>query len=306
MTARTYQLDLQGWLLLILLSLLWGGSFLFVGIAVKDVSPLVVVMARVVLAAAVLYPVHLMLAGPLPRDRQSWFALLVMSTFNNVLPFILIAEGQTTIASGLASVINATTPLFGAVFLAVAGEERLFPRKIIGLLIGLAGVVVLKSGNGLSLGGQSLGIIMVLGAAACYGFSGLWAKRRLRGMAPLTLATGQLICSSVTMAVLAFAFDRPQALLDASVQSWLALLGLALLATALAYIVFFQIIARSGAANVLLVTMLIPVSAIAMGYVVLAERLEATEVAGAAIIILSLAIIDGRLLSWLRPRDPSA
>ena len=303
--AQTH-VHLRDWGLLLLLSVLWGGSFLFVGIAVKDVSPLVIVMARVVIAAAVLLPIHLLVIGRLPRDRATWVAIAGMSLLTNVIPFTLIVIGQTMIASGLASVINATTPLFGVAFLAAARLEPLILRKVAGIFVGIAGVVVLKGGSLLGDGAQSVGILFCLGAAMLYGLGSLWAKLKLRDTPPLSLATGQLLFSSAIMTVLAFAFDQPAQLLQASLASWLALVALAVLATSLAYILFFRVVARSGPANVMLVTMMIPVSAIALGVTVLGETLEAREVLGAAIILLALLIIDGRPLKYLRFRQHSA
>ncbi len=293
-------IHLADWGLLLLLSVLWGGSFLFVGIAVRDLSPLVIVMARVVIAAAVLVPIHALLIGPLPRDRATWTAIIGMSILNNVIPFSLLVTGQTMIASGLASVINATTPLFGVAILAAAGREPLVMRKLAGIAIGVAGVVILKGGTILGDGSQSIGILLCLGAAASYGLGSLWAKLTLKSAAPLSMATGQLLCSSLIMAAIAFAFDEPAQLLRASWASWAALLGLAVLATSLAYILFFRVVARSGPANVLLVTMMIPVSAIAMGVSVLGETLELREIAGTAVILLALLIIDGRVVNALR------
>lgn len=294
------------WGLLLLLSVLWGGSFLFVGIAVKDVSPLVIVMARVVIAAAVLLPIHWLVIGALPKDRATWVAISGMSLLTNIIPFTLIVTGQTMIASGLASVINATTPLFGVAILAAAGREPLVLRKVAGIFVGIAGVAVLKGGTLLGDGAQSVGILLCLGAAMCYGLGSLWAKLKIKDTPPLSLATGQLLFSSAIMIVLAVAFDKPTQLLEASLASWLALLGLAVLATSLAYILFFRVVARSGPANVLLVTMMIPVSAIALGVSVLGETLEAREVLGAAIILIALLIIDGRLLKYLRFRQNPA
>jgi drug/metabolite transporter (DMT)-like permease len=150
-------------------------------------------------------------------------------------------------------------------------------------------------------GGQSIGILLCLGAASSYGLGSLWTKVWLKNIPPLTMATGQLLLSSVIMTVLAFGFDKPVTLLDASAESWMALLGLSLLATSFAYILFFRVVARSGPANVLLVTMMIPASAIIMGYAVLNETLEPREITGALIIIIALVIIDGRALRYLRP-----
>lgn len=295
-------IHLGDWGLLLLLSLLWGGSFLFVGIAVKELSPLVIVMARVVIAAAALLPLHWILVGRLPREREAWVAIIGLSVLNNVIPFTLLVTGQTMIASGLASVINATTPLFGVAILALSGQEPLVARKLVGILTGVAGVAILKGGTILGAGSQSIGILLCLGAAASYGLGSLWAKLKLRNVAPLSMATGQLLCSSAIMLVLGFAFDEPSQLLHVSTSGWIALLGLALLATSLAYILFFRVVARSGPANVLLVTMMIPASAIAMGTIVLGETLEAQEIIGAAVILLALLIIDGRVLRAVLPR----
>mgnify|MGYP001806315405 CR=1 FL=1 len=306
MTPNQQHIPLSVWGMLLFLSVIWGGSYLFVGIAVKDLSPLVIVMARVVLAAAALLPLHLLLIGPLPRDREAWTAIVGLSILNNVIPFTLIVTGQTMIASGLASVINATSPLFGVAIIAAAGLEPLIPRKIIGILIGIMGVAILKGGTMFGQGSQSLGILLCLGAAASYGLGSLWAKLKLRNTPPLSMATGQLLCSSVVMSVLAFSFDNPSQLIDASMESWVALLGLSLLSTSFAYIIFFRVVARSGPANVLLVTMLIPVSAIAMGITVLGETLDMLEIIGTAVIIFALVIIDGRALKWLRPADNPA
>ena len=306
MTPNHTHIPLSVWGMLLFLSVIWGGSYLFVGIAVKDLSPLVIVWARVVLAAAALLPVHLMVLGRLPRDRAAWTAIIGLSVLNNVIPFTLIVTGQTMIASGLASVINATSPLFGVAFIAAAGLDPLIPRKVLGILIGIAGVAVLKGTSLFGETSQSLGILLCLGAAASYGVGSLWARMKLKDTPPLSMATGQLLCSSAIMTLLAFSFDTPSQLIDASKESWAALLGLSLLSTSFAYILFFRVVARSGPANVLLVTMLIPVSAIAMGITVLGETLDRMEILGTVIIMLALVVIDGRALKWLRPGNKAA
>lgn len=306
MTHNHQHIPLSVWGMLLLLSVIWGGSYLFVGIAVKDLSPLVIVWARVVLAAAALLPFHVMLVGALPKDRAAWTAIVGLSILNNVIPFTLIVTGQTMIASGLASVINATSPLFGVAFIAAAGLDPLIPRKLLGILIGIAGVAVLKGGSLFAENSQSLGILLCLGAAASYGVGSLWARMKLKNTPPLSMATGQLLVSSAIMTVLAFSFGNPAQLIDASRESWAALLGLSLLSTSFAYILFFRVVARSGPANVLLVTMIIPVSAIAMGFAVLGETLDRMEILGTVIIMLALVVIDGRALGWLRPGEKTA
>jgi drug/metabolite transporter (DMT)-like permease len=296
MKSASPVMNLQDWGLLVFLSILWGGSFMFIGIAVKELPPLVVVLVRVWMAASALLALHLTLLGPLPLDRRSIVSFAVMALINNVIPFIFFAYGQTMIAAGLAAVINATTPFFAVSTLAMAGEDRFLPHKVAGIATGVVGVAVLKGFDLQANSAQSLGILLCLLAAASYGLASLWAKKRLMQIPPLTIATGQLLCSTVYMTVIAFALDRPALLFEASAQAWLALVALAMLSTALAYVVYFRLVTHAGPANAQLVTMLVPVSAILLGYFVLAEALELREIAGAAIIIAALVIIDGRVL----------
>jgi drug/metabolite transporter (DMT)-like permease len=288
--------DAHSWALLLLLSIIWGGSFFFVGIAVQELPALLIVLARVAIAALILLPIHLLWQGALPRDRKTWAVCAGMSIFNNVLPFTAIAWGQHHVGSGLAAVINATTPMFGAIFMAAAGLEAIRGRKVAGLVIGLAGVIILKGGNFGDLGPQSLGILAVLFASACYGLSTVWSKKYLAGLPPMTLATCQLISSSLMVAVLVGFTSEPALYLGVSGQTVAALAALAAVSTSIAYLIFFRINARAGPSFVVLVTMLIPVSAIALGILFLDESLKSFEILGALLIGLALVIIDGRFL----------
>jgi drug/metabolite transporter (DMT)-like permease len=291
-------MDERDWALLIVLSILWGGSFFFNGVAVKELPPLTIVLARVTIAAALLMPLLRVRGGKLPSSLRGWTPFLVMGLLNNVIPFSLIVSGQTQIASGLASVLNATTPLFTLLVLAIAGDEPLWARRVVGVLIGLAGVIVLRGRDMQLASAQSLGMLLCLGAALSYGLSGLWGRRKLARVPPLTSATCQLVCASLMMLVLSGAVEQPWLLPMPRLETWLALLGTAALSTALAYILFFQIMVRSGASNVMLVTLLIPVTAILLGHFLLGEPLESREVAGAFIIGFALLVVDGRALTW--------
>ena len=282
--------------MLLLLSLLWGGSFLFIAIAVKELAALQIVLARVVIAAAVLVPVHLVMQGPLPRDKKTWIAAGGMSIMNNVIPFTLITWGQHFITGGLASVVNATTPMFAAVFMALVGLESITPRKAIALVIGLIGVAVLQGVKFDGLSAQSLGILAVAMASAFYGLSAPWSKKMLTGIPPVTTATCQLLISSVLMGVIVLLFGDFGQYAGVSTITWAALFGLAVLSTSVAYLLFFGIIERAGPSFVSLVTMIIPVSAILLGYFVIGEKLSAQDIFGAAIIGVALIIIDGRVL----------
>ena len=295
-------IDRQTWLLLILLSVLWGASFFFAGVALRELPPTTVAFVRVVLAAALLFPFFKFRGGILPSSLAGWMPFFIMGLFNNIIPFSLIFAGQLRITSGLASVLNATTPLFTVLVLAGFGDERLIARRIAGVLIGLVGVIVLRGPGIVQSESQTIGVLLCLGGALSYAFSGLWGRRNLIGVAPLTSSASQLITSSVAMAIIAALVDRPWQLPMPGAATWAALIGLAALSTSLAYIVFFTILARSGATNVMLVTLLIPVTAILLGVLVLGEPLTAREVAGAFIIASALLVIDGRVLGWVRRR----
>jgi drug/metabolite transporter (DMT)-like permease len=290
------------WLLLVLLSLVWGASFIFVGIAVKELPTLLIVLVRVGLAALILLPVHWLWQGALPTDARSWMAFAGVSLTNNIIPFTLIVYGQHTISASLASVLNATTPFFGLLVMALAGLEGLTGRKVMALLLGLLGVAVLRGVDVSDFNQETVGILACLGASLSYGVGSLWQKKRVMDVPPITSATGQLVCSTVFMAALALAFSTPQQLLGASAATWTALILLAALSTSVAYLLFFKIITRSGPTAANLVTMMIPVSAIIMAALWLGERIALQEVAGALMIGLGLIVYDGRLLDRLKIR----
>ena len=293
-------MDRQTWALLIALSILWGGSFFFVGVAVREIPPFTLALGRVSIAALLLYPFFKMNGGALPKTFAGWMPFFVMGIFNNIIPFSLIFAGQTLISSGLASVLNATTPLFTVLVLASFGDEKLIARRVIGVIVGLIGVVVLRGPGMAQSENQTIGMLLCLGGALSYGFSGLWGRRKLKGVPPLTSSTLQLISSSIAMALIAAAVDQPWTLPMPSNGAWVALFGLAAFSTSLGYIVFFIILARAGATNVMLVTLLIPVTAIGLGVLLLGEPLTVNEIAGALVIAASLLVIDGRVLGRLR------
>ncbi|MEM9603769.1 MAG: DMT family transporter [Pseudomonadota bacterium] len=297
-TAKT--MDRVDWGLLLLLALLWGGAYFFVGVAVRELPPLTVVLLRVAIAACVMLPVVWWLGQRLPTAARAWLPFLGMGLLNNVLPFSLIFYGQTHITVGLSSVINALTPLFTVLVMAGFREERLTAYRVLGVVLGVVGVAVLR-GAGYDLAdAQVLGIGLCMAAALSYGFAGLWGRRYLATVPPVTSATCQLICSAAVMACVVAVVDRPWELGMPSVAVVWAILALAVLGTALAYIVFFTLLVRAGASNVMLVTLLIPVIAIALGAVFLGEAVHASEVAGALVIGAGLLCIDGRLVSWWR------
>ncbi|MFB9262563.1 DMT family transporter [Bradyrhizobium erythrophlei] len=300
MPSAENRIDSRDWSLLGLLSVLWGGSFFFNGVIVRELPPLTVVLLRVTLGALILLPLLRTYKIEFPRGLSGWAPFFAMGLFNNVLPFSLIVFGQTYITSGLASILNATTPLFAVVVMAAAGEERPQPRRVAGVVVGVIGVAIL---HGDALGfetRQGVGILLCLAGALSYGVAALVGRRLPARVPPLGTATFQMMASATMMLVVAGVVDRPWQLPMPHLTTWLAVIGLAALSTALAYIVFFQILQRSGATNVMLVTLLIPVTAILLGYLVLGEPISLREVIGALVIGSALLLIDGRVLAWLR------
>lgn len=285
--------------MLLALSLLWGGSFLFVGIAVSEVPPFTIVLVRVGLAALALSTFLWLTGRRFPTSRPVLIAFLGMGTLNNVIPFSLIVWGQTEIASGLASILNATTPIF-TVLVAnwLTVDERLTGAKAAGVALGFFGVVVMIGWDALGgLGESIVAQLAILGAAVSYAFAGVYGRRfREMGIDPVVTATGQVTASTLLLAPIALATDLPWRLPVPTAQTVAALVALAILSTALAYILFFRILAAAGATTLLLVTFLIPPSAILMGWAVLDEALQASQFAGLALILAGLAAIDGRIL----------
>lgn len=290
------------WLLLLALATLWGGSFFFAEVALDELPPFTLVLGRAGFAALTLVVIVHAAGHRLPADWQSWRTFAVMGTLNNMIPFCLIFWGQTQISGGLASILNATTPLFTVVLANwLTADERMTPGRLAGVLLGIAGVAVMIGLD--ALAGFGLGVvaqIAVLAAACSYAFAGIYG-RRFRGQPALVVATGQVVASSVLMLPLALIVDRPWTLPLPHATTIGAVLGVAVLCTAVAYVIYFTLLARAGATNLLLVTFLIPVSAILLGSLFLGERLAPTQIAGMALIALGLAAIDGRAMRWLRP-----
>lgn len=286
------------WALLFCLSLMWGGSFFFVELAVPHLPPLSIVLVRVALAAAALWVVLRALGLPLPSGGGAWAALAVMAFFNCVVPFTLYAAAQGQIPSGLAAILNATTPLFGVVIAHLfTADERMTGLRVAGVLLGIAGVAVMVGLAVLREPGATVAAqIMCLCAAASYAGSGVWGRRFGRlGLHPLSTATGQLALATAMMVPLVVLVDRPWLMDAPPLPVWGALAGLALFSTALAYPLYFRLLGRVGASNILLVTLLIPVSAILLGVGVLGEVLEGKHLAGMALIAAGLLAIDGRV-----------
>jgi drug/metabolite transporter (DMT)-like permease len=306
MTTAIRQTMTRGdWGLLVALSALWGGSFFFNSIAGKALPPFTVVSLRVGIAALILIALIRLTGKTLPESWRVWRVLFGMGLINNVIPFSLIVWGQTQVPSGLAAVLNATTPFWTALVVNfLTQDEKLTASKVSGIAIGVVGVAVLIGPSVfLNFGAHGLGEFAILLATLSYGFSGALGRHLPRlGVEPLVAASGQMIAATTMMLPLALIFDHPWQLAMPGWQVWAAILGLAGLSTALGYLIFFRLLARAGATNTSLVTLLVPVSAILLGTLVLGESLEPKHFAGMALIGLGLLAFDGRLWRWVRAR----
>lgn len=295
----------KDWLLLILLSILWGGSYFFVEIALTALPIFTIVFLRV-FTAAILLLLFIFLSGrKLPKERKIWFTLFVMGILNNAIPFTMIVSGQQYINSGFASILIAATPFFtvtAAHFL--TKDEKINISKITAVLFGILGVTVLIGFESLIWEANELkGIIFILIASLSYSTAGIWGKRfKSLDIDPVATATGQLICSSILLLPVMLISDKPWNLPFPPLEVWGAIIGIALFSTSIAYIVYFKILANYGATNVLLVTFLIPIVAVVLGILFLSEEFKVQYLLGMLIIGIGLLAIDGRLIQKIKER----
>ena len=299
----TDQKSLSGraWAEMLVLALIWGGSFLSIRIALDEISPLMSVAHRVTWAMLVLWVVVAVMRIPLPRNPRIWFAFLVMGLLNNVIPFVLMAWGQLHIESGLTSILNAFTAVVGVVMAALFfSDERLTPRKIIGVVLGFFGVAVaigLENFKNFDL--RSLAQLAVIGGTVAYAVAGVWARKNLVGMPPQLAAVGMLTGATVIMLPLVY-FVEGLLTIDLQPRTLVAIGYYAVIATAAAYLLYYRVLAMAGSGNLMLVTLLVAPIAITLGAVVLGEKLSANAFVGFVILAVGLIILDGRVWKALR------
>jgi len=293
MTAK--MMDGPAWVMLIALSLLWSATFFVVEIGLRELGPFMLVAGRVSFGAATLWILVLASGLTLPRTARDWRDLFVMGFLNNAVPFSLIFWGQVYLTGGLAAIFNATTPIFGVIVAhMLLADERATPLKALGVLFGLCGVVAMVGPEALQgMSGSLLGQIAIIGAAISYAFAGVFG-RRLSRFAPPVAAAGMLTASTIMMVPLALVVEGVPAAMP-SIDTWAVILVLGVLGSGGAYILYFRILARAGATNLLLVTFIIPPGAILLGWVFLDEELGETAIVGLGLIFAGLACVDGRL-----------
>ena len=299
------RMNRSDWAILVALALIWGGAFFFISVAVHAIAPLTYVWLRLSIAAAGLWVFLWWSGGRIALPRRVWGSIILLALLNNALPFTLFGWGQTHIASGLASILNATTPIWG-VLLAhfLTHDERMTPRKVAGVLLGFGGVATMIGPTLLSsLGTNALAQLACVAASLSYALAAVWAKRFKRlGIAPLSVTIGQMTAGAVMMLPLSLMIDRPWTQPLPPLGALGAIAALALFCTAFAYVLYFRLIERAGATNALLVTLLVPPIAILLGWAFLGEQLAGQDFAGLALIAVGLAAIDGRLVRLLKAR----
>lgn len=293
------KMSIINWIQLIILSILWGGSFFFVEIALKELPIFTIVFFRVFIGFLILLLFVIFTGRKIVRDKKIWLSFLIMAILNNVIPFCMIVSGQRYISGGFASILNSVTP-FITVIIAhfFTLDEKVTKSKIIGLIFGITGVATLIGYNPFkSQSIEVIGVFSILTASTSYACAGIFGRRfKKHKLDPVVTSTGQLFCSSIVLLPIMLLFNKPWTLQFPSFNTIGAILGIALFSTAIAYIIYFKILSNSGATNVLLVTFLVPISAVILGVLFLSEKFQMRQVLGMVIIGSGLIFIDGRLL----------
>lgn len=284
------------WGILLFLGLIWGSSFLFANIAVREIPPVTLVLLRVGIASLALCLVMAFKGYSFRPFIDNWRGFTVLGLLSCALPFFLISSSQQYIGPGMGGILNATVPIF-MVPLAhfLTHDEKLTTQKIIGILAGFLGVVLLIGPDALlNFGNATWAELAGLAASLSYAIGGLQA-RKFKKYPPLVTSTGGLLASTIFMLPISLTYDRSYSLPMPSLEAWAAIVSLALLSTTFAFILFYWLINRAGATNTSLVTFIIPISAVILGMIFKNETLTMTDAAGMVIIGLSLLVIDGRL-----------
>lgn len=298
--TQSPKLDGTGWLLIGILSILWGGAFFLIEVGLRSYPPVTLVFMRLALAVPPMWIAMRLMGERLPREPRIWWLLAVVGALNCALPFILFFWGQQYLDSGYASILNATTPLWGVItahFL--TSDEKATPARIIGVLIGMAGIVVMVGPEAMKgLSNNLLAQLACIVSTIFYSFAAIYGRRLSQTeLTPMAVATGQTLVAALMMVPIVAVMDQPWTMATPRLDSTLAGITLALFSTALAYTLYFRLIDRSGASNAQLVAFLMPILAVILGIAFLGESLSGGQIAGAGLIAIGLAMLDGRLVA---------
>ena len=290
---------------LLVLGATWGSSFLFIKVGVEDLSPLMLVEARMLLGAATVVIAAYALGLSLPRTRRLWLDAAIMALLSNVVPFALIAWAETHIASGTASVLNASMPLFTAMLAPFfITEEGMTTPKLVGVLTGFVGVAVFSGGDITDIGSNALGDLAAVAAAACYAIGLVFARLRFSGEHPLSLSAGQLVSGAVLLAPVAAVLGAREGI-SLHIDSGLSVLALGVFNTGFAYVMYLWLVAEVGAVRTSLVTYVIPVTGLLLGWAVLDETIGPAAIAGLVLIVAGIALVNRAALRRPRPAVPA-
>ncbi len=303
MSDRTARID---WAIFAVLGLFWGSSYLFIKIGVETLSPFTLVAARLAVGAALLAIVLTVSSQRLPRSRRTYGHLAVMAVLNIVIPFSLITWGEQSIDSALASILNASVPLFTIVLAALfLTDEPITLNRILGLAVGFGGVIVLTSPSLSGAGASVTGELAMIGSSIAYASGNVYARRHVRGLHPMVTSFFQVLFALLGTTVLALLFERP---FDVSIQpsTIVSVLWLGVFGSALAYLAFFRLHSRWGSTRSSLVAYVLPVVGIALGFLVLHETIDVRVLAGTALIIGGVALVNSRAGQRRRAERPAA
>ena len=292
-------MGLLDWIRLIILSLLWGGSYIWIEFALLTISPPMIVFFRVFMASIFLLSVCKILKLSFVINKRLFIIFLMMSLFNNVIPFNLIAWGQSQITASVSSILNATTPLFTVILAHYwPNGEKATLNRIIGVVVGICGVSILMGFSFDDLNNSIDGQIAILLASVSYAISVLFGKQIDSSIHPAISATMMLCISSIILMPIVI-YMGVDFIAISKIESIIPLLGLSIFSTAVAYLIFYKLIKNIGS-NVMLVTLLMPISAIFMSIIFLGESIATQHIIGLILILIGLILVDGRILERFR------
>ena len=298
------------WLIFLALGIAWGSSYLFIKLAVDSFGTFTLITLRLLIGAMFLWVVLRASRIPLPRERRMYGHLLVMATINIAIPFSLITWAEQSVDSALAAIINATVPLFVLVIAPMfLPDEPIRINGILGLMIGFIGVVLIVSPGLTAADGDPLGELALLGSSVTYAIGNVYNRRNVRGLPPLIPAVFQVTFGLLIVGILALLFEQPWATATPDAQAWFSVIWLGIVGSGLAYMAYFRLLSRWGATRTSLVAYLLPVVGIILGFLVLQEPIEPSLIAGTALIIGGVALVNGRwgrraLFSRVPPVEP--
>ena len=293
------------WGLILLLSVLWGGSFYFVAVALRGFPPVTLIVLRIAIAMLLLLCLLRAMGQKLPRDLRLWRDFLIMGAFNNLIPFALLATAQTRIGGGLASIVNSSMPLWTALIAhAFTRDERLTGRRLTGVIVGVSGVAMMIGVDALhTIGADVLPQLACVAAAMCYAIASVFGRRfRASGLTPVVATTGTATAATAMGIPTALFLEQPWTLPAPGADAIWAIVAISVFSTTAGYLIYYRLLASAGAMNASLVTFLVPVSAILCGVLLLGETLALQHIAGMLTIFAGLALIDGRIARLMRAR----